>query len=160
MATLLPKSNTTPNLSIFVASSLVLSALSVVAEGFCCSLCFRDGVPGLFTLAIVCRGLGTLLYPGEWLALCKQWWDAKNRRRRVNSIALTPSITIRVPASQVNFLFTLYLKRITYSNGNAVLVNPWILIKVGIYPYLRPQYVVFVFDTALFYCSSSEASGL
>ena len=70
MATLLPKSHITPNLSVFVAAALGLSALSVVAEGLCYSICYRSGQPGCLARDVFCTRLGVLLFPSEWPAFC------------------------------------------------------------------------------------------
>ena len=70
MATLLPKSHITPNLSVYVAASLGLSALSVIVESLCYSICYRSGQPGSLARAVFCRGLGVLLFPSEWRIFC------------------------------------------------------------------------------------------
>ena len=46
VATLLPKSNITPFLAGYIAASIALSAASAIADGFCYSLCYRNGEPG------------------------------------------------------------------------------------------------------------------
>lgn len=83
VATLLPKSYITPNLSLYIVACICLSALSVMTEGFCYALCHRRGSPGKLVHFLIVRCLGVAIYPCEWLRLLKRWSFLRERRRRI-----------------------------------------------------------------------------
>ena len=87
VATLLPKSNITPYLAGYIAASIALSAASAIADGFCYSLCFRNGEPGKFVEYVILKGLGTILFPSKLLELCWRLWKAKRSRKKVGSLS-------------------------------------------------------------------------
>ena len=87
VANLLPKSDVTPNLAIYVAACLIVSAVSVIPEVFCYSLCYRQGEPSSLVQKLVLKGLGVLLYPSQWIVLFKRW-KAKQTKVKVESVSV------------------------------------------------------------------------
>ena len=72
VANLLPKSEVTPYLALYVASSLIVSGASIFAEGLCYYICQLSGNPNQVVRIVLLKGLGFLLYPSEWIALVKR----------------------------------------------------------------------------------------
>ena len=83
VATLLPKSNITPYLSLYIVECICLSAVSVMAEGFCYALYHRHDSPGKVIHFFIVRSLGVAIYPCEWLRLLKLWRSRRARRNRI-----------------------------------------------------------------------------
>ena len=91
VANLLPKSYVTPNLALYVSSSLIVSAASVLAEGFCYYVCQFSGEPNRI-VCIILKGLGLLLYPSKWIALVKRC--CTNMKNKTQSAKVSYSDTV------------------------------------------------------------------
>ena len=72
VADLLPKSEVTPYLALYVAGSLIVSGASIFAEGFCYYICQLSGSPNKVVRIVILKGFGFLLYPSKWIALIKR----------------------------------------------------------------------------------------
>lgn len=90
VADLLPKSDVTPFLALYISSSLFVSAGAILAGGLCYYICQFEGKPNRVVSIIVLKGLGFLLYPNEWVALvkrCSQDITSKKKSAKVaNSV--------------------------------------------------------------------------
>lgn len=75
VANLLPKSDITPNLSLYVSGALILSCASILAQGLCYYLCKFSGEPNRVVRIILLKGFGVLLYPSELVPLIKRCWE-------------------------------------------------------------------------------------
>ena len=99
VANLLPKSDVTPYLALYVASSLVLSVISVITEVFCYSLCYRRGKPGLYVQFIVLKILLIILYPSRWPLLFKRW---KAKRSKIQVASVTSKVKLSSSSDMSN----------------------------------------------------------
>lgn len=76
VADLLPKSHLSPYLADYIASVILLSALSVIANLICYAITLvhhnKPQSPGPLVRFVVLKALGFLLYPAEWLKVARR----------------------------------------------------------------------------------------
>ena len=88
VAELLPKSQLSPNLANYIASVILLSALSVIANLICYAITLNHHMasvsPGLVVRIVFLKMLGFLLYPSEWAAAARRYHNQKKSNARVH----------------------------------------------------------------------------
>ena len=98
VATLIPKSNRTPNLAWYVLSSIFLAIITVLL-GLVCSIVHNlPGTPGLRTGRLLVDWLGFLVQPSRWMCCC----TFCKRKLRRNGVAKRESIAPIVGQQRVD----------------------------------------------------------